>query len=518
MKYKFKAKPMDISSGEKNAVVLHKEDAEELNLSGMDRVKVTRDGQEEIAIIDLTEQQLEKGTVGTFSTLTKQLDIEEGEQINLIPIDKPRSIEYIKKKLRGKELEEKETNQIIEDVVKDKLSDIEMTAYITSLYTRGMTEKESIDFTKAIVNTGETIKPKSRKVVDKHCIGGVPGNRTTMLIVPIIAASGLKIPKASSRSITSPAGTADAMEVLAPVTHPIKKINKIINDVNGCIIWGGAIDLASADDKLIRVRDPLDIDPKGVLLGSILGKKKAAGATHVLIDIPIGKGAKVENREKAEELAEDFMSLGTKLNMEIHCIITPGYDPVGSAVGPALEARETLKILEGENVSKDLKEKSLRMSGLALEIGGKVKKGEGYQEAKKILESGKAKEKMKEIIEAQGGNPDIKPEDIEIGEHSKEITADKEGRIQYLHTNDIAEIGKIAGAPKDKGAGIYLEVEKGDNIKKGNKLMTIYAESERKLESALKEYRKREPLEMEKVILDEYTTEKKPNVKKFKVG
>jgi len=517
MKYKFKVSPLDISSGEKKIVVLHEEDAAEMNLSGSDRVQISRNGVEEVAIVDLTEEFLEKGKIGTFSALTDKMDLKKDEEIYLEPIERPISVKYIKEKLDRKELDEKKTRKIIEDIVKDRLSDIEMTAYMTSLYTCGMTEDESVDFTKSIIDTGEKLDVKSRKVVDKHCIGGVPGNRTTMLVVPIIAAAGLKIPKTSSRSITSPAGTADAMEVLAPVDHSVEKLNEMIEKINGFIVWGGTINLASADDKLIRVRNPLSIDPKGVLLGSILGKKKAAGATHVLIDIPIGKGAKIEDRKEAEELAESFMSLGTRLNMEIHCIITPGYDPIGSAVGPALEAREILKILNGEDVSEGLREKSLRMAGLMMEIGGAVKEGEGYYEAKKILETGKAKEKMKEIIKEQGGNPDIVPEDIELGEYTEEITADKKGRIHYLHTKDIAEIGKVVGAPKDKGAGLYLEVEKGDNIEKGDKLMTIYAESKRKLESAIKEYREREPLEMEKVILGEYTTEKKPKVKRFKV-
>jgi len=515
MKYKYQAKTLDLSSGGKKTVVLHRENAEEMNLSETDRVEVTKNGESRIAIVELTEEYLEKGTVGALSDLTREMDLEDGEEVTLTPMEKPKSVRYIKKKLNGEELKENETREIIEDVIRNKLSDIEMTAYITGLYTRGMSEDEAVDFTKSIVETGDTLKPCSGHVVDKHCIGGVPGNRTTMLIVPIVAAAGLKIPKTSSRSITSPAGTADAMEVLAPVSHSIDKINEVVEETNGCITWGGRVNLASADDKLIRVREPLDIDPKGVLLGSILGKKKAAGAEHVLIDVPIGKGAKIQGLEEAEKLSGEFMSLGERLNMDVHCIITPGYDPVGSAVGPALEARETLKILNGEKVSEDLREKSLKMAGILLEIGEKVKKGQGYHKAKQILNSGKAKEKMQQIIGEQGGNPNIEPEDIDLGEHSEEINADKEGRIHYLHTNDIAEIGKIAGAPKDKGAGLYLEVEKGDNIKKGDKLMTIYAESKRKLESAVKEYNEREPLEMEKVILEEYTPQENPEVKEL---
>lgn len=513
MKYKFKVKPFDISTGAKEVLVLHKKDADEMNISVMDRVKITKDGGEgEIAIVDLTEDYLEEGVLGTFRDLTDQMDLEEGQEVYLNPIGKPESVEHIKKKLEGGELSEDETSEIIDDVMEDKLSDIEMTAYVTCLYTQGMTEDETVHFTKSIVDSGDKLDFKSRRVMDKHCIGGVPGNRTTMIIVPIVAAAGLKIPKTSSRSITSPAGTADSMEVLAPVSHDLDSIENIVGNTNGCMAWGGAINLAAADDKLIRVRNPLSIDPKGVLLGSILAKKKAAGATNVLIDIPIGKGAKVSTKKEAEELSEDFMRLGTKLNFEVKCIVTPGYDPIGSAIGPALEAREVLRILKNQDVSRDLRDKSLKMAGILLESGGKAKEGKGYRKASKILKSGKAEDKMREIIEAQGGNPEIEPEDLKLGEYSKELFAEKSGRIQYLNTGVLAEVGKRAGAPKDKKAGIYLEVEKGDKIEEGDKIMTVYAESKRKMESAVELYKEEKPIEMHKIVLEEYSTNDKPNV------
>ncbi len=514
MRYKFKVKPLDFSTGAKEVMVLHKEDAEEMNISVMDRVEISKDGgKKEVAIVDLTEEQLEEGQIGTFSRLTNQLDLEEGQEIYLEPIEKPKSINYIKKKLEGKELSEEETYSIIEDVMEDKLSDIEMASYVTSLYTRGMTEQETVDFTESIIESGDTLDINKEQIVDKHCIGGVPGNRTTMIIVPIIAAAGLTIPKTSSRSITSPAGTADTMEVLSPVSHEKEEIERIVEKTNGCMVWGGAINLAAADDKLIRVRHPLSIDPKGVLLGSILAKKKAAGASIVLIDIPIGKGAKLRDKEDAEELSEDFMRLGTRLNMGVKCIVTPGYDPVGSAIGPALEAREVLRILEGQDVSRDLKDKSIKMAGILLETSGKAKRGQGVHMAKEILESGKAEEKMREIIKEQGGNPDIEPGDIEIGEHSKEIHAEESGRIQYLNTDLLSETGKLAGAPKDKKAGIYLEVEKGDKIEEGDKIMTIYSSSQRKLDSAVEFYENNKPIEMHETVLEEYSTEKKPVVR-----
>ncbi len=515
MKYEFKVKKIDVTAGGKNVVVLNKEDAEDIDVGIMDRVKVKTNGKEAVAIVDLTEKYIKKGQIGCFSDLVKRLGLKNNQKVRIEPIEKPETVEYIKKKLDGIELSKEEINAIIRDVMRETLSDVELTALVSAMYIRGLTDKETIGLTKAIINSGATLEFKKRPILDKHCVGGVPGNRTTMIIVPIVAAAGLTIPKTSSRSITSAAGTADTMEVLAPVSLSVEKIKEVVEKTNGCMVWGGGVNLAAADDKLIKIRHPLNLDPKGVLLASILAKKKAVGATHVLIDIPIGLGAKVASKKEAQALAEDFMKIGSALGMEVNCIITPGYDPVGQAVGPALEAREVLKILKGEQVSPDLVEKSLVMSGLLLEMGGKVKKGQGRLLAEKILRKGEALQKMREIIEAQGGNPDIEPEDIKIGKKSLDIYSKETGRIFLVNVKKINSIARAAGAPKDKGAGVYLYVEKGDKVKKGQKLFTIYAESSRKLKAAQELVEKLKPIEFEKIILGEYSTERKPMVYEF---
>lgn len=347
-----------------------------------------------------------------------------------------------------------------------------------------------------------------------NCLGGVPGNRTTMIIVPIVAAAGLTIPKTSSRSITSPAGTADTMSVLCRVDLTEEEITEIVNEANGCIAWGGAVNLAAADDKLIRLRHPLSLDPPGVMIASILAKKKAVGATHVLIDLPMGKGCKVVVKKQADALASDFILLGSKLGMEIECIVTPGYDPIGAAVGPALEAREVLRILNGEKVSAELTEKSLVMSGILLEMGGACKQDQGRLMAQKILESGRALEKMRQIIHLQGGNPNMKAEDVQIGTKTLDVTAREEGRIHYVNIHTISAIARAAGAPHDLGAGIYLYVEKGDKISKGDKLFTIFAESQRKLEAAREVVQAEYPIELEKIILGKYLSQK-PHLYEF---
>lgn len=512
MQYKFRAKPIDVSTGGTSVVVLTEDDAKDMDVSPMDRVKITFENREAIAIVDLTKGYVQKGEVGVFIEATQKLKLSRGKTIFLEPIEKPASVAFIKRKMEGFPLTKEEIDVIIRDVMDDRLSDVELTAFMTSVYIKGLSSEEIVDLTKAIVASGGVLEFRRRPVLSKHSIGGVPGNRTSMIIVPIVASAGLLIPKTSSRAITSPAGTADTMEVLAPVDLSEEKIMNVVNKTNGCLVWGGAVNLAAADDKLIRIRHPLKLDPRGVLLASILAKKKAEGATHVLVDIPIGKGAKIYTKKEAEDLAKDFMDLGTKLDMEIQCIITPGYDPVGAAIGPALEAREILRILEGQKISLDLIEKSLVMAGILLEMGGKADVGKGRTMAQHILDSGRALQKFKEIIAMQGGNPKVKSEDVKIGKYFSDITSSETGRIHYLNVSSLSAIARVAGAPKDTGAGLYMHVEKGDKIRKGQKILTIYAESDRKLQAAKELYTRLQPVELEKVILGKMSTETRPQV------
>ncbi|MEW5902428.1 MAG: thymidine phosphorylase, partial [Acidobacteriota bacterium] len=354
-----------------------------------------------------------------------------------------------------------------------------------------------------VVETGSQLNLGMHPVVDKHCSGGVAGNRTTMVVVPIIAAAGLYIPKTSSRSITSASGTADTMEVLASVKFTIDEMKEIVLKHHGCIVWGGAINLATIDDKLIKIRHPLRLDPKGVLLASILAKKKSVGAEFVVIDIPVGRGSKIENVDDAKALAKDFISVGTRLGMHLECFISDGSDPIGNGIGPALECADVLKVLQNDG-PMDLRDKSLQIAGEILELCGKVPKGRGFAVAEDVLRSGRAFEKMKEIIEAQGGDPKVTPETLPIGTKRHSVLADREGRVQHVDNRLINKIARAAGAPKDHGAGVLLHCEHGDKVSKGDVLFEIVAEHESKLEFAIKALESISPIELERVILGKF--------------
>ena len=335
--------------------------------------------------------------------------------------------------------------------------------------------------TKAMASHGDILKLDKYPVIDKHSIGGIPGNRTTMVLVPIIAAAGLTIPKTSSRSITSPAGTSDAMEVLAKVAFPIKKMKQIIEKTNGCIVWGGSLNLAPADDKIINVERTLEIYAESQLLASIMAKKYSVSSTHILIDIPIGEGTKVRTKAEALKLKKNFKEIGKKLRKHVKVIITDGSQPIGNGIGPALEARDVLWLLKRDKRRPiDLEKKCVMM---ICEIFRMVGIKDCKSKAMEILNSGLAYKKMKEIIKAQQGNI-FEPEKIKIGKFKHDVKANKNGIIAAISNRTISRIARIAGAPSNKGSGIYLYKHVGDIVERNDKLFTIYSESKQKLDFA----------------------------------
>jgi len=482
-----RAKHIDLSTGNILVAVLSQEDATKLDVRGSDRIRIVYDGFEVIASVDVSKKGVKTGEIGLFIETFDKLGIKAGQTVKVFLEDKPKSIATIKKKLLGEKLSKDEIYTLIKEVVRDELTDVELAYFVSACAAHELTMEETCNLTKAMVDFGTRLDLGNGKIVDKHSTGGVPNNRTTMLIVPIVAAAGLTMPKTSSRAITSPAGTADTMEVLAPVMHPVNKIKEIIRKTNACIIWGGAMDLAAADDKMIRVRYPLSLDPEGLILSSIMAKKAAVGSKYVLIDIPLGKDTKVDTKEKAERLKKKFMHLGKELGMKVQVMISDGNQPIGCGIGPALEAKDVLYILKGDKRGpSDLKKKAIYMAGLIL----KMAKVGDEKTATKILESGLAYEKMREIIREQGGDPDINPDDIIIGKHSYTVKAETTGKIIDINNNNVAKIARIAGAPFDKGAGMQIYVKEGGKVRKGDKLFTVYAESAKKLDFTLEVFNK----------------------------
>jgi len=478
---KFTVKDMDIASGGILVVVINQKDAEKLDLHHDDRIKIQKGRKKLIANVNISESDkaVPIGKAGLFEEVLDKLRAKQGDKVEVDLTPKPKSVRYIRDKLHGKDLNYKEFKVIMDDIVHDRLTNIEKTYFVAAGFAEGMSIREIVALTKAMVDTGSKINFRGR-AYDKHSIGGVAGNRTTMLVVPICAAGGLRMPKTSSRAITSPAGTADTMETLCKVDLSVKKMQEVVRRVGACMVWGGALNLAPADDKIIHVESPLSIDAEGQLLASVMAKKYSVGSDRVLIDIPKGQLAKVKTQQEAVHLKEMFEILGKELEMEVKVIITEGNQPIGNGIGPFLEARDVMWILENdERGPADLREKSLKMSGMLLEMGGSKN---GYLKAKKLLDSGLALKKMKQIIKAQGA---VKKK-YSLSKIKYDVKAWKKGLVNEISNSGISKVARIAGAPRDKEAGVYLIKKPGQRVKKGDVLYTIYAESSFKLGLARK--------------------------------
>ena len=495
---KLKARYIDMDTGELTAV-LNEEDCMELGVREQDRVKIKHETKDTItAIVHTTDSVVNPGEVGILGKTFATLRAESGEEVEVLCTGRPESVDYIRKKMDGIELSTEEVRKLVGDIAARNLSNVEMAAYVTALHINGMNLRETVDLTVAMVESGETVEFDRSPVFDFHSVGGVPGNKVTLIIVPIVAAAGFLIPKTSSRAISSAGGTADIVEVFAPVEFTSSDLKRIAEKVGGTLAWGGSMNLAPADDLIIRVEYPLGIDPHAQLLASVMSKKKAAGADYVVIDIPMGEGTKVKNMDEARAYARDFIDLGEALGIKVECAVTYGGQPVGRAIGPALEAKEAISILEGENHPGSVIEKACGLAGMLLELGGM---SDGVEKAKQILDSGKAHKKLKEIIAGQGGDPNIRSKDIKVGRFKYDVTARKVGYVSAINNKDLVRIARLAGAPKDKGAGILLNKKRGHQVDLGEMLYTIYAENEAKLERAADMARRTDSVSIEGMLL-----------------
>ena len=413
--------------------------------------------------------------LGLSEQAFEQLGLTEGTEVRVAHTEPPPSLDAVHRKIAGGSLSLKDYRAIANDVVGNRYSRMEIAAFLIASSQAGLERDEVLSLTKAMVETGERLDWGESFVADKHCIGGIPGNRTSMLVVPIVAAHGMLIPKTSSRAITSPAGTADTMAVLANVDLPPDELREIVHKQRGCLAWGGTAQLAPMDDLLISVERPLFVDSPGQLVASILSKKLAAGSTHLLIDIPVGPTAKVRSMNDALQLRKLFEYVGDCEGLHVEVIITDGSQPIGRGIGPALEARDVLRVLNNDSdAPQDLRQKALRLAGRVLEFDPDVRGGQGFNIARDILDSGRALKKMQSIIEVQG-RKDFK---FRPGNLRFDVVAPKDGVVTRIDNLQMARIARLAGAPMDVFAGVELFKKLGDPVKKGEPLYAMYADFE----------------------------------------
>jgi len=466
--------------------MIHEETAKKMSLHVGNRVVITnKEHKKIISVVDTVTEIITPSEIAVSEEILEILNLSDKAIVDVEITEHPRSLSFIKNKLRGSRLTKEEIYEIITDIADNALTEVEVAFFISAVYSHDMNIEETKYLIQAMVDSGTRLK-LSGSVADKHCIGGIAGNRTTPIVVSIGAAAGLIMPKTSSRAITSAAGTADSIETIARVDFSINEIKKIIKKTNACLVWGGTLGLAPVDDKIIKVERLVNIDSTAQLLASILSKKISVGSKYVLIDIPQGRSSKV-TKEQAIKLKEKFLKLGKLFGLKIEVILTEGSEPIGNGIGPALEIKDVIKVLNNDlDAPKDLREKSLILAGRLLELTKKAKSGDGFRMAKDILDSKKALNKFKQIIEAQEGSLKIsqKPK------FSFDIKAHDRIMITHFDNKMINKIARFAGCPEDQAAGIFLHKKKGEIVEKNNPIFTIYTISEEKLKQAKNLYEK----------------------------
>jgi thymidine phosphorylase len=450
--------------------------------AALTRVRVDCEGRTTIAMLNIVVGDwLPSNTAALSEAAWAALSPSHGARAYFSHAEPASSASALRAKVYGRRLTDPDFLALMRDTVAGRLSDIELAAFVTACAGTRLDIEETVSLTRAMLEVGEQLNWDGKRVLDKHCVGGLPGNRTSPIVVAIIAAAGEMIPKTSSRAITSPAGTADTMEVMTPVTLDLPAMRQVVEQEGGCIVWGGNVNLSPADDALIQIERPLNFDSEGQLVASVLSKKAAAGATHIIIDIPVGPTAKIRSEAAAARLEEQFNATAAVLDLKLSLRRTDGRQPVGYGIGPALEARDVLSVLRNEPVAPpDLRARALDLAGDLLDMTQTGRVGAGRQQAIVLLDSGAALKKFMAICSAQGGftEPGIAP-------FSHSVPASRIGTINAVDNRRLARIAKLAGAPTSAIAGIDCRIRLGDRIELGQTLYQIFAASRGTLDYAI---------------------------------
>jgi len=494
----FRLKHLDIDTLQEHVVFIHEDAVKAGNLGfrPLDRVRVVEANpvnsppREVTGVLNFCRNSLvARDEIGVSDVAARDLGLADGARVQATLSPAPPSVDRVRAKLEGQRLDRAAFDAILRDVTQHRYSKVELSMFVLACALRSLDNDELVAYTQAMIATGTKLSLGASVIADKHCVGGVPGNRTTMIVVPILAALGVVVPKTSSRAITSPAGTADTMGVLAEVALGPDRLVEVIRDAGACIAWGGSLDLAPADDILITVERPMEVDTEAQMVASILAKKKSVGATHVLIDIPVGPSAKVRSAAAAERLEGLFRVVAREIELHLDVIATEARGPIGLGIGPRLEALDVLAVLRREaQAATDLREKSLYLAARLLEMTGVAPPAGGYRTAQQALDSGAAERAFERIISAQGERP-IPPE----APYRRTVVAPADGHIRHIDCWHMARIAKCAGAPAHAAAGVRMLRSVGDVVARGEPIFEIHAQSPGQLEFAASYAARQEP-------------------------
>ncbi|MDC7788353.1 phosphonate metabolism protein/1,5-bisphosphokinase (PRPP-forming) PhnN [Rhodoplanes sp. TEM] len=432
----------------------------------------------EVALAD--PGTLAPDSVGLTGEVFERLGLPEGTPVVLTRTPTPASRAALRAKIRGGTLDEADYARVVGDIVEGRYPDSEVAGFLVAA-DRGLDDDEVLALARVRASFALRIRWDEPIVADKHSMGGIPGSRVTMVLVPIVAAHGLAIPKTSSRAITSAAGTADAMETLARVDLDADDVRRVVAQARGCVAWNGRLNHSTLDDVMNAITRPLGLESTRWSVASILSKKLAAGATHVVLDLPYGPRARIKSLAEATTLAQLFERVGAGLGLSVEAVPTDGTAPIGRGIGPALEARDVIRVLENDTAAPaDLREKVLHFAGRIIAWDPAVGSREAARRrAEDLLGSGAAREALDRIVAAQGAREPIRP-----GRLTHTVVAPHAGVVTDIDGFAVAGIARVAGAPLDKSAGIDLRARVGDPVGKGEALFVIHASAATDLEAA----------------------------------
>lgn len=401
-----------------------------------------------------------------------------------------RMVDLIEKKRDGLELSTEEIGFIISGYTNGEIADYQMSAFLMAIYFQNMTERERADLTLAMANSGDQIDLSAIDgiKVDKHSTGGV-GDTTTLVLGPLVAACGVPVAKMSGRGLGHTGGTIDKLEAIEGfhVELSTEDFIKQVNDIKLAVI-GQSGNLTPADKKLYALRDVTGtVNSIPLIASSIMSKKIAAGADAIVLDVKIGEGAFMKTTEDAQELAHAMVGIGNSTGRKTMAIISDMSQPLGYAIGNALEVKEAIETLQGKG-PEDLTELCMVLGSQMVVVGGKAETLEEAREMlKTVIENGKALQIMKQFIESQGGNPAV-VDDVSLLPQAKfiqDIPSEKEGYISFMEADEIGTAAMILGAGRatkeseiDLAVGLVLHKKVGDFVKKGEAIATVYSNTE----------------------------------------
>ncbi|OQY33108.1 MAG: pyrimidine-nucleoside phosphorylase [Spirochaetaceae bacterium 4572_59] len=413
-----------------------------------------------------------------------------------------RIYDLIKKKRDGKELSKEEISFFVQEYTNENIPDYQAAAMLMAMFLKKMNKRETVDLTDAILHSGEQINLDSIEgvKVDKHSTGGV-GDTTTLIVGPLVASCDVPLAKMSGRGLGHTGGTLDKLESIEgfKIDVSMEKFVDLVN-TNKIAVISQTKNVAPADKKLYHLRDvTATVDSMPLIASSIMSKKLASGSDAILLDVKVGSGAFMKGIDEASELASEMVDIGKSMGRDTIAVITDMNQPLGNAIGNALEVKEAIEILKGEG-PEDITKLCLELSAHIVVLG---KKADSYEEAYKLvsekLTDRSALRKFGEFVQAQGGNDAIidDPSLLPTAEKHYEIKAGEDGFIDELNSEEIGLVAMMLGAGRetfesklDYAAGLVLKKKISDPVKKGETVAVLHYNDDTNLESAVNRFNK----------------------------